>query len=125
MRQDSDDNEPEPKIVRRGRPPTKNLKKTLGRPSLERAGSEFSADATLATGGENNWSNDLRKGTHLSDKSALADSSGRFLGSRNNDVYTNWMVDNKSERNDEFPGLKLSIGLLLVVHSLQFSRFDV
>nr|POE85147.1 bromodomain and phd finger-containing protein 3 [Quercus suber] len=104
LRQDSDDNEAEPKIVRRGRPPTKNLKKSLGRPSLEHAGSEFSADATLATGGENNWSNDLRKGTHLSDKSALADSSGRFHGSRNNDVYTNWMVDNKSERNDEFPG---------------------
>uniref|UniRef100_A0A2N9F3E5 Bromo domain-containing protein n=1 Tax=Fagus sylvatica TaxID=28930 RepID=A0A2N9F3E5_FAGSY len=105
LRQDSDENDLEPKIVRRGRPPTKNLKKTLGRPSLERAGSEFSADATLATGGENNWSNyDLRKGTHLSDKSALADSSGRLHGSRNNDVYTNWLVDNKFERNDEFPG---------------------
>jgi hypothetical protein len=107
LRQDSDENDLEPKIVRRGRPPTKNLKKTLGRPSLERAGSEFSADATLATGGENNWSNyDLRKGTHLSDKSALADSSGRLHGSRNNDVYTNWLVDNKFERNDEFPGLE-------------------
>ncbi|PQM38978.1 uncharacterized protein Pyn_15008 [Prunus yedoensis var. nudiflora] len=63
LRQDSDDNEPGPKVVRRGRPPTKNLKKPLGRPSLERAGSEFS-DATLATGAENaNY--DLRKGPQI------------------------------------------------------------
>ncbi|XP_059448013.1 uncharacterized protein LOC132179308 isoform X3 [Corylus avellana] len=49
LRQDSDDNEPEPKIVRR-------------------------------------------------------DSSGRLHGSRNNDVYSNWLVENKFERNDEFTG---------------------
>ncbi|KAG6653662.1 uncharacterized protein LOC122310867 [Carya illinoinensis] len=101
LRQDSDDNEPEPKIVRRGRPPTKNLKKSMGKPSLERAGSEFSTDDTLVKGAENtNWSNyDLRKGTHLADKSALAD-----WGSRNNDVYTSWLVDNKLDRNDERAG---------------------
>ncbi|KAI5315249.1 hypothetical protein L3X38_044425 [Prunus dulcis] len=105
LRQDSDDNEPGPKVVRRGRPPTKNLKKPLGRPSLERAGSEFS-DATLATGAENaNY--DLRKGPHFSDKSGLADSSGRFHGSRNNDVYTSWLADNKFERNDDFTGSML------------------
>ncbi|BFG42470.1 hypothetical protein CerSpe_287440 [Prunus speciosa] len=105
LRQDSDDNEPGPKVVRRGRPPTKNLKKPLGRPSLERAGSEFS-DATLATGAENvNY--DLRKGPHFSDKSGLADSSGRFHGSRNNDVYTSWLADNKFERNDDFTGTML------------------
>lgn len=115
MRQDSDDNEQEPKIVRRGRPPTKNLKKSLGKPSLERASSEFSTDATLATGGDNtNWSNyDLRKGTHLSDKSSLADPSGRLHGSRNNDVYTSWLADNKFERNDECTGMELKYWLAL------------
>lgn len=115
MRQDSDDNEQEPKIVRRGRPPTKNLKKSLGKPSLERASSEFSTDATLATGGDNtNWSNyDLRKGTHLSDKSSLADPSGRLHGSRNNDVYTSWLADNKFERNDECTGMELKYWLVL------------
>lgn len=109
MRQDSDDNEPEPKIVRRGRPPTKNFKKSLGRPSLELAGPKFSTDATLATEGEStNWSNyDLRKGTHHLDKSALADSSGRLHGSLNNDVYTSWLGDNKFDRNEESTGLGL------------------
>lgn len=107
MRQDSDDNEPEPKVVRRGRPPTKNLKKPLGRPSLERAGSEFS-DATLATGGENTaWSiYDLRKGPHLPDKSSMADPSGRFHGFRNNDVHSSWLADSKLEKNDDFTGLE-------------------
>lgn len=85
MRQDSDDNEPEPKVVRRGRPPTKNLKKPLGRPSLERAGSEFS-DATLATGAEN----------------AILSNYDR---SRNNEVYNSWVADNKFERNDDLTGL--------------------
>lgn len=107
LRQDSDDNEPEPKVVRRGRPPTKNLKKPLGRPSLDRAGSEFSSDATLATGGEiATWSNyDLRKGPHLPDKFGLADSSGRFHGSRNNDVHAGWLTDSKFEKSDDLAGL--------------------
>ncbi|KAM1031453.1 hypothetical protein ACFX2C_035242 [Malus domestica] len=95
LRQDSDDNESGPKVVRRGRPPTKNLHKKLGRPSLDRAGSEFS-HATLATGAEN-ATLDHKKGSHLSDKSGLT-------GSRNNDVYTNWLTDNKFERNDDVTG---------------------
>ncbi|XP_062081535.1 uncharacterized protein LOC133787501 [Humulus lupulus] len=100
LRQDSDDNEPAvPKVVRRGRPPTKNLKK----PS-----SEYSSDAPVATttGGENvTLSNhEMRKGPHLQEKSGLADLSGRVHGSRNNDVYSSWLADNKLERNDEFTG---------------------
>ncbi|KAK9109463.1 hypothetical protein Sjap_017523 [Stephania japonica] len=101
LRQDSDDNETsdkEPKIVRRGRPPTKNLKKPLGRPPLDRASSEFSSDATLANADANIWSNsyDLRK-SFLLEKSASADLSGRtFDGFRNGE-------ERKAERKDEFP----------------------
>ncbi|KAF8405547.1 hypothetical protein HHK36_010454 [Tetracentron sinense] len=106
LRQDSDENEQEPKIVRRGRPP----KKPLGRPPFERAGSEFSSDATLATGGDNaifSNSYDLRKGP-LSDKSGPADTSGRtFHGSRNNEAYSSWLAEHKSERNDDFTGSML------------------
>lgn len=118
LRQDSDDNEPEIKVVRRGRPPTKNLKKPIGRPSLEGVGSEFSSDATPATGGENVplSNHDMRKGACLQDRSGLADSSGRLHGSRNNDIYTSWLADNKFERNDEFTGL--NHGLLLVSPSI-------
>ncbi|KAG6763250.1 hypothetical protein POTOM_033790 [Populus tomentosa] len=85
LRQDSDDNEAEPKVVRRGRPPSENFKKSPGRPSLDLAGSEF------PTGGEN----------RSSEKSGFADSSGQFHGSCN-EAYLS--TDNRFERNDETAG---------------------
>ncbi|XP_011000884.1 PREDICTED: uncharacterized protein LOC105108318 [Populus euphratica] len=91
LRQDSDDNEAEPKVVRRGRPPSENFKKSPGRPSLDLAGSEFPTVGTLATGGEN----------RSSEKSGFADSSGQFHGSRN-EAYLS--TDNRFERNDETAG---------------------
>lgn len=102
LRQDSDDNEPETKVARRGRPPTKNFKKPLGRPSLEHARSDFSFDATLASGAENNalTNHDLRNGTPHLEKSGFTDSSGRFSGSWN-DLYAGCLAENKLERNDE------------------------
>lgn len=109
LRQDSDDNEPEPepKVVRRGRPPTKNLKKPLGRPSLERAGSEFSPDASLATGGENtNRSSDLRKGLYHLEKSSLADFSGRFSFSSNSEVPFNLFNQSRFDRSEDITGMK-------------------
>lgn len=108
LRQDSDDNEPEPKVVRRGRPPTKNLKKPLGRPSLERAGSEFSPDATLATGGENaNRSSDLRKGLHHLEKPSFADFSGRFsFSSNNSDAAFNLFNPSRFDRSEDITGMK-------------------
>lgn len=110
LRQDSDDNEPETKIVRRGRPPTKNFKKPLGRPSLERARSELS-DATLASGTEHAaWTNlDLRKSTLHLDKSGIAESSGRFYCSRN-DVNAGLLSENKFDR-DEGTGLNVILSL--------------
>ncbi|CAA7391244.1 unnamed protein product [Spirodela intermedia] len=59
LRQDSDEDEPEPRIVRRGRPPGKSsAKKTVGRPPNDRASLDFSPDATLANAGDNlPWSN--------------------------------------------------------------------
>ncbi|KAK6916821.1 Bromodomain [Dillenia turbinata] len=104
LRQDSDDNEPEPKVVRRGRPPTKSLKKSLGRPSLESAGADFQ-DAALTTGVESTiWSNsDLKRGS-LIDKSGLVESSGRLLSGHNNDGNFGLLSDHKSEKNEEFSG---------------------
>ncbi|KAG7022766.1 Bromodomain-containing protein 1 [Cucurbita argyrosperma subsp. argyrosperma] len=111
LRQDSDENEPEPKVARRGRPPTKHLKKPLGRPSLERAGSEFSPDATLATGGENtNRSNDLRKGFHHFEKTSLADFSGRFSFSSNSDAAAfNLFNQSRIDRSEDITGSGLRI----------------
>ncbi|XP_058098555.1 uncharacterized protein LOC131243319 [Magnolia sinica] len=106
LRQESDDNEPEIKSVRRGRPPGKNsIKRMMGRFPIDRAGSDFSSDATLATAGDNAvWSNSVTRKSTLSDKLGIAEVSARTShGSRNGDTY-GWSADHKSERNDDFPG---------------------
>ncbi|KAI3980635.1 hypothetical protein MKX01_025200 [Papaver californicum] len=109
LRQESDDNEPEQKVVRRGRPPLKNLKKQFIKLSSERAGSEFS-DTTAVPGGDNStWfnSSDLRKGP-LPDISSLDDGSGRISHStRNNDAHTNFIAEHKTDWNEEFPDYTL------------------
>uniref|UniRef100_A0A5B7B3H9 Uncharacterized protein n=1 Tax=Davidia involucrata TaxID=16924 RepID=A0A5B7B3H9_DAVIN len=76
------------------------------RPFLERAGSEFSSDATLANGAENSTGSnyDSRKGP-LSDKLDPADLSRRsFHGSCNSEVFSGWLAEHKFERNHEFSG---------------------
>ncbi|KAF5751002.1 hypothetical protein HS088_TW02G00012 [Tripterygium wilfordii] len=113
LRQESDDNEPERKVVRRGRPPTKNFKKHLGRPSLERVGLDFSSDASLATGVESNIvSSDMRKITPVSDKSGFSDPSGQYGSQKNFSML---------ERNDDtsgfiFKGSSMKHGKKQVVH---------
>ncbi|XP_038975442.1 uncharacterized protein LOC120106548 [Phoenix dactylifera] len=102
LRQESDDSEPELKmVVRKGRPPNKN-KRPVGRPP-ERATSDFSPDSTLANAGDGTqWSNM----THdLSRKGSVADQSGMMAshGLRNTDTFS-WMGEQKSERNEEYSG---------------------
>ena len=89
---------------------------------MEGAGSEFSSDATPATGGENATllpNHDTRKGSLLSDKSSLAESSGRLPALRANDLYASWLADNKLERNDEFTGLKNGFLALCSINQLR------
>lgn len=99
LRQNSDNNELAPKVVRRGRPPTKHLKRPPGRPPLDR-----SSDATLASGGEKTMSAnfDLRKGPYSADRSALMSPSGQL---RNHDVNSSWLLENKFGRNYEYAGI--------------------
>ncbi|TKY75540.1 Bromodomain and PHD finger-containing protein 3 [Spatholobus suberectus] len=106
LRQDSDDNEPGPRVVRRGRPPTKKLKKQPVRTSLDHAGLEFSSDAALATWGESAmWSNyDMRKGPHVLQKSTSADLSGRSHVTCNNDFCSSWLAEKNLEKIDDFAG---------------------
>ena len=103
LRQDSDDNEPQPKVVRRGRPPGKNLKKSLGRSPYEHVCPEPSLDATPASGGGNSGGSNaynLRKGLTLY-KSPPADAFVRAShGSLNSEACTSWW----SEWENEFPG---------------------
>lgn len=98
LRQDSDDGEVQPKVARRGRPPGKSLKKSLGR-SPDCVGPVTYSEVTLATGvDKSNFANgyNLRKG--------VASYKPRtFHGSDNAETSTGWM----SELENEFPGLRL------------------
>ncbi|XP_028765095.1 uncharacterized protein LOC114727029 isoform X2 [Neltuma alba] len=101
LRQDSDDSEPQPKIVRRGRPPGKNSRKSLGMSPSECVAPDSSSDVTLASGGDNGSggpnSYNLRKGTgKFQPADSLARTSHNTLNSTG---YTNWL----SEWENEFP----------------------
>ncbi|XP_011041214.1 PREDICTED: uncharacterized protein LOC105137233 [Populus euphratica] len=102
LRQDSDDSEPQPKVVRRGRPPgSGKLKNALERSPVDRVGPEASSDATLATGGDNNsLSNGYNLRRSSSYKYQPADSLVRAShGSHNNENHSTWL----SEWENEFP----------------------
>lgn len=103
LRQDSDDNEPQPKVVRRGRPPRKNLSKSLDSSPFDHACTEPALDASLASegGGNARGSNtcNLRKG-QPSYRFPPADTVLRAShGSHNNETCTGWWP----EWENEFP----------------------
>lgn len=115
LRQDSDDSEPQPKVVRRGRPPGK-VKKSIERSPFDRVGPEFSSDATLASGGDNtSLSNgyNLRRTTTY--KHQHTDTFVRAShGSHSSETYATWL----SEWENEFPGLVWDyLTLFLVLYS--------
>ncbi|PSS31185.1 Bromodomain-containing protein [Actinidia chinensis var. chinensis] len=102
LKQVNADGEPQPRIVRRGRPPGKNLKKPLGSPPFDRMGPESFSDAALATVGDTaNGSNsyNLRRGPMSSFKFHSNDAFFRASHhSSNNESYAD-----SSEWNSEFP----------------------
>ncbi|XP_008798221.1 bromodomain-containing protein DDB_G0270170-like [Phoenix dactylifera] len=108
LRQESDDNEPEPKPVRRGRPPSKKtVKQSVGRPPSDRVGSDFSPGATLASAGDNghfsNLANDLSRRGSAVDKPRIADLPGGAYHLRNADTHS-WISGHRTERNEDFSG---------------------
>lgn len=112
MRQEGDDGEPQPKVVRRGRPPTKHLKKSLGSSPLERVAPETSSEVTLATGGDISISSNsynLRKAPTPCKFQQAEVSVKAPYGSRSSDNYSGWL----SEWNNEFPGMRLKFHELL------------
>ncbi|KAJ6823349.1 peregrin-like isoform X2 [Iris pallida] len=109
LRQESDDNETKPKtIVRRGRPPSKNVKHTVASISVDRAASDFSSDVTLANAAEgSNLANDLsRKVTGSGMACAGVISTRSMYNLRNSEPYS-WLSMYKSETNEDFPGTAL------------------
>ncbi|KAJ8453056.1 hypothetical protein Cgig2_014819 [Carnegiea gigantea] len=115
LRQDSDDNElePEPKVPRRGRPPTKNLKRPPGRPPLERANSDFSEATPLKTGVNDSRSNiDTRKATPILQKCGSADVFTKSLyGSHYGETYIGWSAE-RYKKNEDMTG-SASKGILM------------
>ncbi|GKF45134.1 hypothetical protein Tco_0131686, partial [Tanacetum coccineum] len=64
LSQEGEDGELQPKVLRRGRPPGKHIKKGPGRPPLDRVGPESTSGATLATTEDNTTD------THILDSSS-------------------------------------------------------
>ncbi|CAN4094101.1 unnamed protein product [Withania somnifera] len=97
LRHEGEDGAPQPKVVRRGRPPSKNLKKSVENSPVDRVVPEHSSGATLASVedkaiGSNSYN--LRKGPMLS----TTDASFAHR-SRNGESYSEWLTD----WNNEFP----------------------
>ncbi|KAE9586673.1 putative chromatin remodeler Bromodomain family [Lupinus albus] len=103
LRQESDSDselqpKPQHKIVQRGRPPGKNIIKSLAMSPSDRVGPESSSDATLASG------RDIASGSNVYNlRKALskfqpADSSVRAsYGNLNSGGYTSWSYDWENE----------------------------
>ncbi|KAL1814975.1 hypothetical protein ACET3Z_017549 [Daucus carota] len=98
LRHEGDDGELRPKVVRRGRPPSKHLKKPPISTSVDRFAPEISSGAALATAEPTNGSGayNLRRAP-ASYKFQTTDGSSHR--SRNGENYSEWLAD----WNDEFP----------------------
>lgn len=111
LRQDSDDDdEPQPKIARRGRPPGKKVTKPIESLPVDCIRPESFADATLASGGGNaNGSNsyNLRKARNTNMLRPADAVNGFFNKSLSAETCTSWLP----EWENEFPGIS-SYGLI-------------
>ncbi|KVI07382.1 transcription factor GTE4-like [Cynara cardunculus var. scolymus] len=100
LRHEGDDGELQPKVVKRGRPPSKHLKRPPGRPPFDGAGPESTSGATLATTEDNTTEStpyNLRKGPMLYRHQAdgLLGSNRDRNGEQHSELLSDW--------NEEFP----------------------
>jgi len=102
LRQESDDTEQEPKTVRRGRPPIKDVMKRIGRPPADRTGSDFSSDATLAN---------ARDGVHSSNSARDASRKGSSLDKPSATDSYRGNGQHRSYKNEEFSGLSYKLSM--------------
>ncbi|XP_076951810.1 uncharacterized protein LOC143625333 [Bidens hawaiensis] len=101
LRLEGEDGELQPKVVRRGRPPGKQVKKIPGSPPLDRVGPESTSGATLATIEDNTNEStpyNLRKAPPMLYR-YQADGSLGSHRSRNGEHYSELLTD----WNEEFP----------------------
>ncbi|ONK71928.1 uncharacterized protein A4U43_C04F13850 [Asparagus officinalis] len=106
LRQESDDDQPEPKIVaRRGRPPTKNINRAVGRPEQV---SDFSSNETFASVGDgphlSNLANNLSRKGSAPERPGLSSVSARSPYNLRQTEPFRWAGLRKSESNEEYSG---------------------
>lgn len=92
--------------MRRGRPPSKNVKKPVENSPVDRVAVELSSGATLASGedkGNGSNSYNLRKGPAFL-RYRPNDGFATPIRPRNGENYSDWLVD----WNSEFPGIELA-----------------
>lgn len=103
-RESSDESEPEQKVVRRGRPPGKSQKKSLGLDSspLENNGAEFCSGATLASGCDdsNNVNGYNLRRARASFRPLSADPLVKTSTAQHGETLASWLPEWKNE----FPG---------------------
>ncbi|KAD2804625.1 hypothetical protein R6Q59_029920 [Mikania micrantha] len=99
LRQEGDDGEVQPKVVKRGRPPSKHLKKPPGRTSLDGVGLESTSGATVAHVVDNTNEStpyNLRRPTIYKNYADSLYPSHRIRnGEQNSELLSDW--------NEEFP----------------------
>ncbi|KAI3730274.1 hypothetical protein L1987_61443 [Smallanthus sonchifolius] len=99
LRQEGDDGELQPKVVKRGRPPSKHLKKPPGRTSLDVVGPESTSGATVANVVDNTNEStpyNLRRGPMIYKNYA----DGLFPSNRTRNGEQSELL---SDWNEEFP----------------------
>ncbi|XP_076892874.1 uncharacterized protein LOC143544727 isoform X1 [Bidens hawaiensis] len=100
LKQEGEDGELQPKVVRRGRPPGKLVKKTPGRPPLDRVGPESTSGATMAAT-EDNTNESIPYNLRKAPPVLYRFQADGLLGSRSrngehfSELLTDW--------NEEFP----------------------
>lgn len=114
LRHEGEDGEPQPKVVRRGRPPSsKNMKKCIETSPVDRVGPEISSGATLASGedkaigGSNSYN--LRKAQPLF---RFRSNDVSLYRSRNGESYS----ERSTDWNEEFPGFNMYIMCIISIY---------
>ena len=94
-------------VVRRGRPPNKNIKRSIGRPPIDRAASDFSSSATLANARDgthrSNLTHDLSRKGSASGRLGFGAVSAKSYNLRPTEPYS-WAAMHKLESNEDYSG---------------------
>ncbi|KAK4390050.1 Bromodomain and PHD finger-containing protein 3 [Sesamum angolense] len=130
LRHEGDDGEPQPKVVRRGRPPSsKNQKKPLGTSPVDRVAPELSSGATLTSvedKGTGSNSYNLRKGPALYRADMKYGKKQFTVDENRRDTYRQHhppsSANNSSGSSNSIEDMKLLVPIWWVFTTLAYAR---